>query len=59
MAKSLTREEIGLLAHDLRTLLGQIETGELKADSAVRHRIQGALTALEVIQGEANLPDTI
>ena len=57
--KPLSRQQIEKLADDLRMLLVQIEAGELKANATTRHRIQGALTALEVIQGEVNWTDSI
>lgn len=47
----LTRSEIGGLLEDLRTLLASIEDGNLSASAALRHRIEGAITALDAVLG--------
>jgi hypothetical protein len=39
-------------ASQLRALLTKIEAGDLTARPAMRHRIEGALTALEAVLGE-------
>ena len=53
MAKPLTRSEIEALAADLKSMLARIEAGELEATTTMRHRIEGALIVLEVVQGHA------
>lgn len=56
MAKALTRSEISALAQDLKAMLVAIESGELAASAALRHRIEGAITALDTALG--NRPST-
>ncbi len=51
MSRSLTRAEVIALAADLQTMLAKIESGELDATAAMRHRIEGAVAVLDVIQG--------
>ena len=51
MGRSLTRSEVAALAADLRETLERIEAGELDATAGMRHRIEGALAILDVIQG--------
>lgn len=41
----------GDLADQLRRLLDAISAGELTASPAVRHRIEGAVVALEILAG--------
>jgi transcription elongation GreA/GreB family factor len=53
MAKSLTRAEVIALASDLRDMLDKIESGELDATTAMRHRIEGAIAVLDVVLGRA------
>jgi transcription elongation GreA/GreB family factor len=50
-SKFLTRAELTALAADLRQLLDSIENGELDASAAMRHRLEGALAVLDVVQG--------
>ena len=51
MGRSLTRSEVAALAAELRETLERIEAGELDATPGMRHRIEGAIAALDVIQG--------
>lgn len=53
MATALTRKQITALATELRTMLDKIEAGDLDATTAMRHRIEGALTVLDVVLGRA------
>ena len=53
MTRPLTGSEVAALAADLRAMLERIEAGELDATAAMRHRIEGALAVLEVVQGRA------
>ena len=48
---SLTEAQMVELAAGLRTLLAQLGTGDLDASAATRHRIEGAIAALEVATG--------
>ena len=54
MTRVLTKGEISSLAVEIRQLLSAIESGDLQASVAMRHRLEGALTVLQVIQGESN-----
>ena len=49
----LTRPEVAALAADLRTMLDRIEAGDLDASVSMRHRIEGAIAVLDVVQGRA------
>lgn len=51
MSRPLTHSEVAALAMDLRAMLERIEAGELDATAAMRHRIEGAIAVLDVIQG--------
>ena len=53
MSRSLTRAEITALTADLQTMLAKIESGELDATVAMRHRIEGAIAVLAVVQGRS------
>ena len=53
MGKPLSRVEVAALADDLRKMLASIEAGDLDATTAMRHRIEGALAALEVVLGHS------
>jgi transcription elongation GreA/GreB family factor len=53
MSRSLNRSEVAALAADLRAMMDRIEAGDLDATAAMRHRIEGALAVLEVVQGRA------
>lgn len=48
----LTRAEVDELAATLRRLLDAIDADELTASAATRHRLEGALTALDVVAGK-------
>ena len=54
MATTLTQKQITALAAELRTMLDKIEAGDLDATISMRHRIQGALTALDVVLGQSS-----
>jgi hypothetical protein len=47
------RSRFAALSDDLREMLGQIESGELAGSAALRHRIEGALTVLDVALGKS------
>lgn len=53
MPRTMTRSEIAALAADLARMLAQVESGELDATTAMRHRIEGAVAVLEAIQGRS------
>lgn len=64
MSKPLSRAETAALAEDLRAILADLEAGELKGSAATRHRIEGALAALQVALGKSprtvlGLPPTV
>ena len=54
MATTLTRKQITALATELRTMLDKIEAGDLDATISMRHRIQGAVTALDAVLGRSS-----
>jgi hypothetical protein len=54
MTRALTKSEISSLAEELRRLLSAIDSGDLQTSVAMRHRLEGALTVLQVIQGQSN-----
>ena len=54
MATTLTRKQITALAAELRTMLDKIEAGDLDATISMRHRIQGAVIALDVVLGRSS-----
>jgi hypothetical protein len=58
MSRALTRSEMTALTGDLRAMLERIEVGELDATPAMRHRIEGALAVLDVVQGRSARFDT-
>jgi hypothetical protein len=51
-ARPLTRGEIAELADRLRGLITMIEADEMSATTAMTYRVQGAVTALEALQGD-------
>ena len=53
MSKRLTGGQVVALADDLTRMLSLIETGEMKATAATRHRIEGGLVVLEVVLGRS------
>ena len=53
MTRPLTKPEIAALGSDLRAMLLQIEAGDVDATAAMRHRIEGAVAVLDVVQGRA------
>ena len=53
MPKTLTRSEVVALATDLTRMLDQIKAGDLDATPAMRHRIEGAVAVLDVVQGRS------
>ncbi|MHB1209961.1 MAG: hypothetical protein ACYC1I_09690 [Acidimicrobiales bacterium] len=57
MATTLTRKQITALAAELRTILVKIEEGDLDATISMRHRIEGSLTALDMVLGHS--PESI
>jgi hypothetical protein len=48
----MDRTDLEVLAQNLRRLLLAIETGEMSATAATRHRLEGALAALEAVLGD-------
>jgi len=50
-AHPLTRGEIGELADRLRGLIAMVDNAEMTASTAMSYRLQGAVTALEVVLG--------
>lgn len=52
MAKPLSRPEINGLVEDLIGMLAAIESGDLEGSAALRHRIEGAITALHAVLGK-------
>jgi hypothetical protein len=50
----MKRAEIEALADSLRHLLAAISAGELSASGATRHRLEGALAAVEAVLGEGS-----
>jgi hypothetical protein len=53
VATSLSKLQIQSLVSDLQGILQMIEAGELAATSSMKHRIEGAITALKIVEGEA------
>jgi hypothetical protein len=51
MQKSLTTAQTAALAEDLEKMLDLIKSGELNATVAMRHRLEGAVAVLDVVQG--------
>ncbi len=49
--RMLTRPEVLSLSEDLRALLTSTEVGDLDATAPMRHRIEGAVTALDAVLG--------
>ena len=52
MEEPMTPDDITELADRLEHLLGLIDRGELTATATMRYRIEGAITALRVVQGD-------
>lgn len=50
-SRPLSRAELSDLADRLRTMLAAIESGGLDATTAMRYRLEGALSALEMALG--------
>lgn len=46
-------------AEHLRTLLAAIEAGELHCSTATRHRIEGAVLALDVMESTVSVNDRL
>lgn len=57
--RMLTRSEIVGLSEGLRTLLASVEGGDLDASAALRHRIEGAITALDAVLGSRSSLDFV
>lgn len=58
MESPLTKREIESLTDQLLALIEQIDSGDLRATPAMRHRIEGALIGLEIALGRS-LEDTL
>jgi hypothetical protein len=54
VTRALTKIEISSLAEEMRRLLSAIESGDLEASVAMRYRLEGAITVLQVVTGESN-----
>jgi hypothetical protein len=54
----LTKREIESLTDQLLALVEQIDSGDLRATPAMRHRIEGALIGLDIVIGRS-LHDTL
>ena len=59
MAQPLTREQTKVLVKDLQELLDRLRLGELDASNGMLLRIEGAITAIEVVLGEADRSDLV
>jgi hypothetical protein len=53
VSAALSKLEIESLISDLQSILQMIEAGEMAATSSMRHRIEGAITVLKIVEGEA------
>jgi hypothetical protein len=53
VTRPLTKREISALVGDLSLLLSKIKSGELKSSSVTQLRIEGAITALNVVLRES------
>lgn len=58
MESPLTKREIESLTDQLLALIEQIDSGDLRATPAMRHRIEGALIGLDIALGRS-LEDTL
>lgn len=59
MASPLTRRETKALVKDLEELLERLRSGDLEASAGTLLRLQGAVTALHVVLGEADHSDLV
>jgi hypothetical protein len=59
MPSPLSREELTALITDLQELLARIQTGEFEAGSGMLLRIEGAVAALQIVQGDADHSDLV
>jgi len=59
VAQPLTREQTKVLVKDLQELLDRLRLGELDASNGMLLRIEGAITAIEVVLGEADRSDLV
>jgi hypothetical protein len=57
MATPLTRTETATLAEVLQALLDRVEEGDLRSTAGTVQRIEGAIKALEIVLGEAELSE--
>jgi hypothetical protein len=55
MPRPLTKRQVEALLTDLETLIHRFNAGELDASISMRHRIEGAATALNAVLGEIEL----
>jgi hypothetical protein len=53
MARPLSRKETAALVEYLSRLLAMVDADEIEATTAMRHRIEGAVEALNVVLGGA------
>ena len=51
---TMTKAEIATLRDDLAAMLSAIDGGELAASHAMRHRLEGAVTALNAALGQVD-----
>src|ERR1039458_1436534 len=57
MASPLTRSQTAALAKDLQALLDRVKPGDLEASAGMMLRIEGAVKALQIVLGEAEVKE--
>jgi hypothetical protein len=55
MGSPLTRNQTADLAKDLQALLDQVKQGDFEVTAGMMLRIEGAVKALQIVLGEANV----
>lgn len=55
MASPLTRSQTAALAKDFQALLDQVKQGDFEASTGMMLRIEGAVKALQIVLGEAEV----
>jgi len=53
VSRPLSESQVEALADDLRAMLAKVDSGDLDASAAMRYRIEGAIAALDVVQGRS------
>jgi predicted trehalose synthase len=59
MATPLTRSQTAALTRDLQALLERLKDRELEASTGILLRIEGAVKALQIVLGEADLTELV